>query len=321
MQDADVVSQRVSDFGELKQHLLQILSGSVRKICAGRSIEEILSSRSELSDDFGKEVNEQLKAWGVASVNSIEFMNIQDAPGSKVIQDIQKKEESRIIQAENLREAQTKEIEAERQVEVKKQEALQQVGTRTAEKEQAIAEQSKITSERNMEVAQVEETRRAEIDKSVAIALAEQTKETQVINAKADKEKQVLAAEAKLEQDKRQAEGNLSIQEADAKGIEAVGKAKADAEKQMQLASVTAQTTLAQEIGGNQEYQNYLINIKQIEINGEVGKANSVALEKAEVHIVSGDGASLGKSLGTVLTGFSATDIGKKLVSKAFNKD
>ena len=89
----------------------------------------------------------------------------------------------------------------------------------------------------------------------------------------------------------------------------------------MQLASVTAQTTLAQEIGGNQEYQNYLINIKQIEINGEVGKAQATALEKAEVHIVSGDGASLGKSLGTILTGFSATDIGKKLISKAFNKD
>ena len=337
MQDADVVSQRVSDFGELKQHLLQILSGSVRKICAGRSIEEILSSRSELSDDFGKEVNEQLKAWGVASVNSIEFMNIQDAPGSKVIQDIQKKEESRIdrdsriIQAENLREAQTKEIEAERQVEVKKQEALQQVGTRTAEKEQAvgiakeqskqaIAEQSKITSERNMEVAQVEETRRAEIDKSVAITLAEQTKETQVISAKADKEKQVLDAEAKLEQDKRQAEGNLSIQEADAKGIEAVGKAKADAEKQMQLASVTAQTTLAQEIGVNQEYQNYLINIKQIEINGEVGKANSVALEKANVHIVSGNGSDVGKSFGSVLQGFSATSLGQAIVNKFIPK-
>ena len=338
MEDANIVSERVSDFKELKQHLTQIVSGAVRKVCAGLPLEEILASRSELSKSFENEVVDQLKAWGVKPVNSIEFMNIQDTEGSKVIQDIQNQEESRIdresrmVRSENAREAEAKEIENKRQIDINRQEALQQVGTRTAEKDQAIgisqeqskqavAEQARETAEKLMEVKKVEDTRTAEIEKTVQVTQAEARKETEVIAAEAAKTKEVLEAQAKLTQDELKAKGDLLLQEANAKGILAVGSANADSEKQLQMASVEPQITLAKEIGSNKEYQEYLLSLEQIKVNGEVGKAQATALEKAEVHIVSGDGASLGKSLGTVLTGFSATDIGKKLVSKAFNKD
>ncbi len=336
MEDADIVSQRVANFDELKEYLSKIVSGAVRKITASLPLEEILSARSELAMEFSKEVTEQLKDWGVKPVNSIEFMNIKDTENSKVIQDIQNKEESRIdrdsrvIQAQNTQDAESKEIETRRQIELKKQEAEQQIGTRTAEKEQAVgiskeqakqavAEQAKVTTERNMEVKQVEETRRAEIDKSVAITLAEQTKATEVINAEANKQKQVLDAQAKLEQDKLKAEGALAVQQADAKGIALVGQAKAEAEKQMQLAAVDPQITLAQEIGENSGYQEYLVSIKQIEVNGEIGKAQAAALEKANIQIVSGPGADLGKSLGNVVNGLLATS-GGQAVLKAINK-
>jgi flotillin len=336
MEDADIVSQRVSDFTELKHHLTQIVSGAVRKVCAGLPIEDILKSRSLLSKDFETEVIDQLKAWGVKPVNSIEFMNIQDAENSKVIQDIQKKEESRIdresrvVQAENAKQAQTKEIETQRQLELQRQEAAQHIGTRTAEKDQAIgiakeqsnqavAEQSKITAERNMEVRQVEETRRAEIDKSVAITLANQTKETQVINAEADKQKQVLDSEAKLKQDQLQAEGALAIQRANAEGIKAVGEANAESERLSQMALVDPQIILAKEIGSSEGYQNYLISVKQIEVNGEVGKAQAEALKNADIQIITGPGADLGKSLGGVLSGIASTPVGKAVIDKAIN--
>lgn len=336
MENADVVSQRVADFEELKEYLSKIVAGAVRKITATLALEDILSARSELANEFSKEVTDQLRDWGVKPVNSIEFMDIKDAEGSKVIQDIQNKEESRIdrdsriIRAQNAQEAETKEIETRRQVELNKQEAEQQVGTRTAEKNQAIgiaqeqskqavAEQAKVTTERNMEVRQVEETRRAEIDKSVAITIANQTKETQVINAEADKQKQVLESEAKLKQDQLQAEGALAIQKANAEGIKAVGEANAEAEKLNQLASVTAQTTLAKEVGGNENYQNYLISVKQIEVNGEVGKAQAAALENANIQIISGPGADLGKSLSGVLAGIASTPVGKAVINKAIN--
>ena len=44
-----------------------------------------------------------------------------------------------------------------------------------------------------------------------------------------------------------------------AEGIEAVGLADAEAEKAMQLAPVRAQIELAEEIGTNEGYMNYLL--------------------------------------------------------------
>ncbi|MFR1031211.1 MAG: hypothetical protein ACLSE6_01175 [Alphaproteobacteria bacterium] len=49
--------------------------------------------------------------------------------------------------------------------------------------------------------------------------------------------------------------------------IKLEGDAKANAEKQMQLASVEAQLKLASEIGNNDGYQHYLIQVRQIEAN------------------------------------------------------
>lgn len=403
MEDADIVSQRVSDFRELKEHLEKIVSGAVRKVTASMPLEKILSARAELSTDFDSEVSEQLKDWGVKAVNSIEFMNIKDANGSTVIQDIQQKEESRInresreVQAENEQAAQIKEIEAQRKVAMEKENAAQQVGTRTAEKnqavgiaqeqsKQAVAEQNKITTEKNMEVKRIEETRAAEIAKEVALTQAEQKRQEITINAEsqkvaeiteaeAEKQKQVLAAQAakeaaelkaeaekiaqqkkaeadklaielkaeaeqravelqaqadqkavqlssqaQLEADKRKAEGTIAIQEAEAVGIAKIGTAKADAEKQMQMASVTAQTELATQIGDNAGYQTYLLQVKQIEVNGEVGIAQAKALESANIQIVGGSGTEGGLSLGGMLTGLVATDAGRAIVERVAGK-
>ena len=414
MENADIVSQRVSDFRELKDHLQKIVSGAVRKVTASLPLERILSARSELSLEFGAEVSEQLKDWGVKAVNSIEFMNIKDANGSTVIQDIQQKEESRInresreVQAENEQAAKIKEIEAQRKVAMEQENAAQQVGTRTAEKnqavgiaqeqsKQAVAEQNKLTTEKNMEVKRIEETRAAEIAKEVALTQAEQKRQEITINAEsqkvaeiteaeAEKQKQVLAAqaskeaaelkaeadkiavqkkaeaekqalelkaeadkkaqelkaeadklaverkaeadqksvqlssEAQLEADKRKAEGTLAIQDAEAVGIKKIGTAKADAEKEMQMASVTAQTELANQIGDNENYQTYLLQVKQIEVNGEIGIAQAKALESANIQIVGGSGTDGGLSLGGMLTGLVATDAGKAIVERVAGK-
>lgn len=331
MEDADTVSQRVANFEELRDYLRKIVSGAVRKVTASLPLEQILSARAELAADFDKEVAEQLKDWGVKPVNSIEFMNIQDASGSKVIQDIQKKEESRIdrdsrvTQAENAQVAQTKEIETKRQVELQRQEAEQQIGTRTAQKDQAIgisreqaqqavAEQAKATAEKDMAVKQVTQTRSAEIEKSVQVTQAEARRDTDIINAEADKRKQELNAEAQLVEDQKSAEGIRAKQQAEADGISAIGKAKAEAESKMQMAPVDAQIALAKEIGENEGYQHYLISLKQVEANAEVGKEQAKALEAANIQIISGGGstaANAGLNLGALLTNFIATDTGK----------
>lgn len=107
-------------------------------------LEHIMESRSELSEQFTAEVTEQINEWGVIPAKSIEFMDIRDERGSLVIQNIMDKEksridrESRIVVAENHKQAELAEIDAKRIVDVQLQDALQLVGIRTAEKERNV---------------------------------------------------------------------------------------------------------------------------------------------------------------------------------------
>ena len=130
---------------------------------------------------------------------------------------------------------------------------------------------------------------------------------------------------------------------AEAQGIKAVGNANADAEKQMQLARVTAEITLAEKIGNNEGYQGYLVNlevvkqqanvqIEQARYNAEVGKAQAENLGRADIKIITntsdgnvGGGVSKVMDLfspkgGTALSGmmeaFAQTDLGKSVLAK-----
>lgn len=283
--DAETVAQRVANFSELESQLLSILQGAVRRILATSKLEDIMQERSSLGDKFTEEVKSQVKEWGVESVKTIEFMDIRDAKNSSVIANIMSKEQSRIEKdariavAENLQVAKTREIEANRVVEVNKQTAEKQVGIANAEKEreigiaqeqsqQQILDQQKATTEKTMEVQKVKLVKQAEIDKEVAIVEANKSKEQLVINSDADLYQAQKNSEAILKQ----------------------GEAKATSERLMLEAPVEAQIKLAKEIGANESYQNYLVNIKRIEVNGEVMKTNAIALEKADLKILVNSG-------------------------------
>lgn len=138
--NSNIAAQRVANFNELNGQLTSILQGAARTILASKTIEEIMQGRAEFGDAFTKEVNEQLKAWGVTTVKNIELMDIRDSNGSKVIQNIMDKKkseierESRVVVAENKKAAENAEINAMREVDINRQLALQQVGIKTAEK-------------------------------------------------------------------------------------------------------------------------------------------------------------------------------------------
>jgi flotillin len=265
----------------------------------------------------------------------IEFMDIRDTAGSQVIQNMMAKEksriekESRVTVADNIREAEMKEIEAKREIALTRTQAEQQVGIRQAEadKEVGIAKEksnqevqteAKITTERLMEVKKVEEVKSAEIARDVAVVKAEQDKQVQVVQAEAEKESTT-----------RIAEGNLSATLKQAEGIQAEGAAKAEAEKAMLLAPVNAQLTLAKEIGDNEGYQTYLISVRNIEATESVGKEMAGAIKAADVKIIANSGdvqsgignlADIftpkgGTSIGGMLEGLVQTDQGKALLN------
>lgn len=338
--NSNIAAQRVSHFQELNGQLTSILQGAARTILASKNIEEIMQGRSEFGIAFTAEVNEQLKAWGVTTVKNIELMDIRDSKGSQVIQNIMDKKkseidrESRVVVAENKKAAENAEIDAQREVEINRQLAEKQVGIKTAEKEkevgiameksqQEIKEQQKITTERTMEVTRVEQVKLAEIEKDVNVVRAEENKKTEIVKAEGEKQKTVLIAEGQLESEKRNAEAIL-----------VKGQAVAESEKLLQLAPVEAQIVLAKEIGENQNYQQYLITIRQVEATQMVGIEQAKALEKADIKVIANNGtvtggiSSLGElftsqggtNIGALLEGVSQTPAGKALFDKIVGK-
>jgi flotillin len=279
---AETAAQRVSSFQELNAQLEQVLQGSVRKILATNKLSEIMSERTKFGTEFTEEIAKNIAEWGVLPVKSIEFMDIRDSSKARVIADIMEKEkssiekESRIAVAENLKEAQLKEIAAQQEVQIKEQESLQMVGQRTAEKEKAVGiakeqasqdiqEQAKITAEKLMEVKLVEDSKAASIEKTVATTKAEQDKDVRIKIAEGVKESAALNAEAIVKE----------------------GEAKATAEKAMLMAPIDTQIALAKEIGENINYQEYLLTIEKIKNAKDVGIELAKAMQKADIKIIS----------------------------------
>lgn len=340
IEDSNVAAQRVDSMDELEDQLRAILQGAARTILASKDIEEIMQGRSEFGNLFTNEVTEQLKAWGVGTVKNIELMDIRDVEGSRVIANIMEKKkseidrESRVTVAENKRQAENAEIDASREIEINRQKAAEQVGIRTADKDklvgianekaqQEILEQQKVTTEKDMDVKRVTDVKSAEILKDVNIVKADEQKATDVIKADGEKQKTVLIAEGKLEAQKREAEGYLVN-----------GQAKAESEKLLQLAPVEAQIVLAKEIGENQNYQQYLVTIRNVEKDEKIGIEQAKALMQAEIKVIanSGDASSGLASVGQVLSskggqaiasmveGLAQTENGQALINKFVGK-
>lgn len=332
--DSNVAAQRVSSFQELEAQLKGILQGASRSILAQSPIEEILEERAKYGKMFTDATDQQLKAWGVVNVKNVELMDIRDQQGSEVIKNIMAVKQSaiardsRIAVANNIQSAQTAEINAKQAVAVRQQEAEEQIGIRTAQKdqaigianqqaEQAVKEEEKTTAEKAMAVKQVNDVRAAEIAKGVQLVQADQEKQAAVIRAEGEKQRTITIAEGSLEQMKLNAEG-----------VRAQGDAKGAAETAVLMAPVNSQIALAREIGANQEYQKYLVTIRQIEASQTVGIEQAKALTAAEIKVIANAGNVVdgvksamelltpkgGLQIGAMLETLKQTDAGKAVV-------
>jgi flotillin len=361
IKDTNVAAEKVESFDELKGQLRNVVQGAVRSILAKSKLEEIMEERSIFGEQFTKAVNSDLKNWGVESIKNIELMDVRDANDSNVIHQIMAKRmsaidmESRTEVAKNQKTAKQAELEAQKEVDVTKAETERIAGEAKAKSQQAIgianaesmkrsgiaeqesvseiAEAEKMTAERKMEVVKVNEIKQAEIDKQRAIINDEEEKQRVEIAAQANKYKLETDATARLEASKRDAEGVQTIGQAEAEVIKAKGMSEAESKKAMELAGVTAQTTLAKEIGENKPYQEYLIKIKEVEVSQVIGvtqyEAIAQALSKADLKLLVNSGdvhSGLGSltdlftakgasQLNGMVEGLKQTDEGKKLLS------
>lgn len=352
--DFSAASTRVIDFKELESQLRGIVQGAVRSILAKEDLEQIMSERNKYGEMFTNEVSAQLKEWGVKSVKNIELMDIRDASGSEVIANIMKKKksqiemESRTTVAENIKKAQEAEILANQEIEIKKQDAdrlvglkrakvTQEVGIADEQSKQAVQEQAKVTTEKEMEVKKVRDVQAAEIERQANVVKAEGEKsvievntQANVIQAEADKKVKVLNAQATKEQTELKAQADLTVATKGAEGIQAEGVARAEAEKLMQVAHVEGQIKMAEKIGENKEYQDFVIRQEQVRAMCEVGKEQARNLGRADIKIFANassveDGVNnvgnvfnskTGLNVGSLLEAFTSTPIGAEIADK-----
>ena len=350
--DSNTAAQRVASFDELKGQLTAIVQGAVRTVLAGHEIDQIMLDRSRFGEAFTREVAPQLGSWGVEAIKNIELMDIRDSKDSDVIHNIMAKRtsgierESRLVVADNTRQAEMAEIAAKREVDMSKQLALEQVGLRTAEKdknvgvanEQAAQEvkvQQRETAAREMDVVQVKSVRAAEINRDVQVITADQNKKVAVVDAEATKQVAIVEAEGAKQQTVLVAEGKLEAATRNAEGIAVEGAAKGSAETAILMAPVDAQIKLAEKIGSDQGYQNYLLGIRNIEATQAVGVAQAEALKNADIKVISNAGtpakglstvmdlfsAGGGTGVASMLEGMAQSDEGKKLLDKLAKPD
>lgn len=301
--DPAIAAKRTKDEHELQCQLESILQGATRTILAKHEIEDIMMERSTFGKMFTDETESQLKAWGVSNVKNIELMDIRDGKDSAVVSDIMAKKESqinresRVVIADNTKQAETAEIEARQIVEVREQEAQQLIGERTAEKDklvgianelaqQEIKSQAKTTAEREMAVQLVNNVRAAEINREVQVVKADEDRQTFIIRADGEKQQKVIDAEAVKAQTVLVAEGKLAESLKNAEGILAVGTSEAETKRLYEMATVNPQLELADGIGENEKYQDYMVRIENVHKDRDVGMENAKALQDAGIKMI-----------------------------------
>ena len=307
--NTNIAAEKVESFEELKGQLENVVQGAVRSILAKSKLEEIMEERSIFGKQFTEAVNADLQNWGVKAIKSIELMDVRDADGSHVIQQIMAKRmsaidmESRTEVAKNQKMAKQAELQAKKEIDVTTAETEKIAGEAQAQSQQAIgiaraesmkktgiAEQESIseianaeraTAAQRMEVIKINLVKQAEIDREREVILAEQERQKMEIKAQADKYRVETEAAAILETKRKEAEAVKTVGTAEAEIIKAKGISEAESRKAMELAGVTAQTTLAKEIGENKPYQEYLIRVKEVEVSQVVGVAQYESMAKA----------------------------------------
>lgn len=340
-----LAASRISNFDELKSQLTSILQGSSRSLLANEVLSEIMGERNKYGEKFTLAIAESLKSWGVESVKNIEFMDIRDASGECVIENIMKKKkseiekDSRVAVAENNKAAVEAEISAKQSIELRQQDANESVGQRKAEvsakiglaqeeSSQRIKDAAKITKEKEMAVIEVEKVRNAQIEESARLAAAEIQKKARIVEAETSQQQIQIAAEAQKTKAITESEGKKIAADNDALAIKAVGEANAEAENKRQMASVNAQIALSTEIGTNTGYQDYLVKTQYLEAYKNIGIEQAKNLGNADIKIIAGAGdvqkgvakaadalsPNGGFALGGMLEALTSTDEGKKLL-------
>lgn len=240
--DVEKAAETFTTDDELRTQLEEIVRAAIRAVTVKYNVTEVRANKKRMSEEIEEEIRDDLANWGLKLVNFV-LVDFQDTPDSQVISNISKRREvqieseTRIDNANRIKEAKIKEAESDQLARDREIERDEAVAKREQGKKIAIAQQEQIVAEEEMKVKRVREVKQKEIEKAQAVITAEAEKEQRMIAAAAEKERLRIVAEGYKEQMCLEGEGNASKQraeaEAEAAAIEARGLAEAKVKEEM----------------------------------------------------------------------------------------
>ncbi|OGX12097.1 MAG: hypothetical protein A2351_03485 [Omnitrophica bacterium RIFOXYB12_FULL_50_7] len=265
----DTSAEMGFDFVKLSEDLRAIMESVGRTVTTKQTILDIYMNRSLLDQAITKEVEQVFPKWGIELVD-LELKDIKDAPGSTIIQDIERK-----VAAEIRRDADIRVATTTKEAELAKAEAEETYRKRQIEKDKqiGISEQSK-----NQDIALKEveaNSQRIEALRKLEVGKAEIEKQKIEQLAMAQKLKFTLEAEGQSNQ------------------IQTVGKAEADIIRIKKEADAAGTLKLAAAL---KEFNDVALSVKMLDVQKEVllGKYQALAqaIQKADIKwILSGENA------------------------------
>ena len=245
------------DFMKLSEDLRAIMESVGRTVTTKQSILDIYMNRQLLDAAITKEVEVVFPKWGIELVD-LELKDIKDAPGSTIIQDIERK-----VAAEIRRDADIRVATTMKEAEIAKAESEEAYRKRQIEKDQAIgiAEQQK-----NQEIAQREA--------AANIMRVEAARKLQVGQAEIEKQKVEQLAMGERLKLTVEAEGQSSQ-------IESVGRAEAQIIQIKKEAEAAGTLKLAEAL---KQFNEVAVNVKILDIHRDVMLAKFAALSQAISH-------------------------------------
>jgi flotillin len=257
------------DFVKLAEDLHAIMESVGRTVTTKQTLLDIYMNRSLLDQAITKEVEQVFPKWGIELVD-LELKDIKDAPGSTIIQDIERK-----VAAEIRRDADIRVAVTTKEAELAKAEAEETYRKRQIEKDKqiGISEQSK-----NQDIALKEveaNSQRIEALRKLEVGKAEIEKQKIEQLAMAQKLKFTLEAEGQSNQ------------------IQTIGKAEADVIRIKKEADAAG--TLKQ-AAALKEFNDVALSVKMLDVQKEVllGKYQALAqaIQKADIKwILTGENA------------------------------
>ncbi|WP_027340428.1 SPFH domain-containing protein [Halonatronum saccharophilum] len=283
--DVEKAAETFTTDCELREQLEEIIESAVRAVTVKYSVTDVRANKKRMSEEVEAEIREDLSHWGLKLI-SFALVDFQDTKDSKVISNISRRREvqieseTRIDNANRIKEAKVKEAESDQLARDREIERDEAIAKREQKKQIVIAKEEQIVAEEEMKVKRINEVKQEEIEKEQAIIKAQAEKEKQIIAAAAEKDRKRIIAEGYEQEMTLEGKGNAAKKVAEA-------EAEASAIEKRGLAQAKVKEELAKSLNMFTEDAIRALTAEQVVDKDEaIGVALAEALKEADLKFV-----------------------------------